>query len=177
MTTPGRPAEPAHTDEHVALTYVEVGATAGELPTGYQHLHAARVVGTGRELFDRCAETVMTWGVQRGAGLTVRPGGRVRVGAENRIGIGVGPLRIWAPCRVVYVLDESDRKGFAYGTLPGHPESGEESFVVSLADDGTVRFAVTAFSRPARWFARLGGPVARLTQRHVTRRYLAAVHP
>ena len=34
-----------------------------------------------------------------------------------------------APCRVVYVIDEPDIRGFAYGTLPGHPESGEERFV------------------------------------------------
>jgi uncharacterized protein (UPF0548 family) len=36
----------------------------------------------------------------------------------------LGPIRV--PCRVVYVLDEPERRGFAYGTLPGHPESGEE---------------------------------------------------
>ena len=33
----------------------------------------------------------------------------------------LGLLR--APCRVVYVIDEPDVRGFAYGTLPGHPES------------------------------------------------------
>jgi uncharacterized protein (UPF0548 family) len=160
----------------VTLTYPEVGATAGELPAGYQHLHASRAVGTGRQLFDQCAETIMTWGVQRGAGLLVVPGLRVTDGAENRIALRLGPLRTWAPCRVVYVVDEQDRKGFAYGTLRGHPECGEESFVVTFEDD-VVRFEVTAFSRPARWFARLGGPVTRLVQRRVTERYLRAVAP
>ena len=161
----------------MSLTYPEIGATAGELPDGYQHLHAARVVGSGRELFDRCAETVMTWGVQRGSGLLVVPGSRVTVGAENRIGLRLGPLRTWAPCRVVYVVEEPERRGFAYGTLTGHPECGEESFVVSIDEDGSVQFDVTAFSRPARWFARLGGPVTRLIQRRVTWRYLDAVYP
>lgn len=159
----------------MALTYPEVGATAGELPAGYQHLRASRVVGTGRELFDRCAENVLTWGVQRGAGLVVEPGGRVQVGDRHRLGIGVGPLRLWSPLQVVYVVDEPDRKGFAYGTLRGHPEKGEESFVVSIDDDGAVTFDVTAFSRPARWFARLGGPVTKLVQRRVTWKYLDAV--
>ena len=42
--------------------------------------------------------------------------------------VHLGPVR--APCRVVYVVDEPDRRGFAYGTLPGHAESGEERFVV-----------------------------------------------
>jgi uncharacterized protein (UPF0548 family) len=161
----------------VTFTYPEVGATAGELPTGYQHLHAARVVGHGRELFDQCAERVLTWGVQRGSGLDVVPGARVEVGSANRIGLRLGPLRTWAPCQVVYVLDEPDRKGFAYGTLPGHPECGEESFIVSIDQDGIVEFAVTAFSEPARWFARLGRPVMGLIQRHVTWRYLEAIHP
>jgi uncharacterized protein (UPF0548 family) len=161
----------------VTFTYPEVGATAGELPVGYQHLHAARVVGQGRELFDQCAETVMTWGVQRGSGLDVVPGSRVEAGSTNRIGLRLGPLRTWAPCRVVYVVDEPDRKGFAYGTLPGHPECGEESFIVSIDQDGMVEFVVTAFSRPARWFARLGRPLTGLIQRHVTWRYLEAIHP
>lgn len=161
----------------MTFTYPEVGATAAELPVGYQHLHASRVVGSGQELFEQCAETVMTWGVQRGAGLTVVPGDRVRVGAENRLGLRLGPVRTWAPCRVVYVVDEPDRKGFAYGTMPGHPECGEESFIVSLDENGTVQFDVTAFSRPASWLARLGGPVTGFVQRRVTWRYLDAVHP
>jgi uncharacterized protein (UPF0548 family) len=161
----------------VSFTYPEVGGTAGELPAGYQHLRASRVVGSGRELFDRCAETVMTWGVQRGAGLLVVPGDRVAVGSEHKVGLRLGPFRTWAPCRVVYVVDEPSRKGFAYGTLPGHPERGEESFVVSIDDDGLVEFEVTAFSRPATWFARLGGPVTKLVQRRVTWRYLDAVAP
>ncbi|SIP67631.1 hypothetical protein BN9982_740001 [Mycobacterium tuberculosis] len=38
--------------------------------------------------------------------------------------VGIAFLR--APCRVVYVIDEPDVRGFGYGTLPGHPVSGEE---------------------------------------------------
>ena len=58
----------------------------------------------------------------------------------------LGPVR--APCRVVYVVDEPDRRGFAYGTLPGHAESGEELFLVRY-DPATdeVYAEVTAFSR------------------------------
>jgi uncharacterized protein (UPF0548 family) len=48
------------------------------------------------------------------------------------------------------VIDEENRRGFAYGTPPGHPEQGEEAFVVALREDGQVTFTVTAFSRPAR---------------------------
>jgi uncharacterized protein (UPF0548 family) len=32
---------------------------------------------------------------------------------------------------VIYVVDQADQFGFAYGTLPGHPEMGEVAFTVS----------------------------------------------
>ena len=88
--------------------------------------------------------------------------------------IGVGPLSIIAPCRVVYVIDESDRCGFGYGTLPGHPESGEESFLLERADNA-VTFTVTAFSKPATMLTRLAGPIGRRVQDVMTARYLRAL--
>ncbi len=60
-------------------------------------------------------------------------------------------------------MDEPDRAGFGYGTLPGHPEVGEEAFLVTRAGDG-VWFEVTAFSRPARWYIHAAGPAARAVQ-------------
>jgi uncharacterized protein (UPF0548 family) len=47
------------------------------------------------------------------------------------LSLGVAAIRLRAPCRIVYVIDEPDRRGFAYGTLPGHPERGEEAFIIS----------------------------------------------
>jgi uncharacterized protein (UPF0548 family) len=91
------------------------------------------------------------------------------------LGIGVGPLRMRAPCRVVYTITEPQRKGFAYGTLPGHPESGEEAFTISQRDDGLVVFTITAFSRPATIAARAAGPLGLLIQRHFTQAYLRAL--
>lgn len=35
--------------------------------------------------------------------------------------LGVGPLRLVVPTRVVAVIDEPDQYAHAYGTLPGHP--------------------------------------------------------
>ena len=60
--------------------------------------------------------------------------------------------RSTAPVRVVYVIDEPNRKGFAYGTLDGHPESGEESWIVDQTDDGSVWLIVvpTSLSRGRR---------------------------
>jgi uncharacterized protein (UPF0548 family) len=158
------------------LTYAEVGATQGALPAGYHHLRRRESVGRGEAAFAAAAEVVMTWGVQRGAGFTVEASApRASVGAVVRPSVGIGPMRVSAPCRVVYVVDEPHRKGFAYGTLPGHPETGEEAFVVSLLDDGAVEFEIVAFSRPATLWSRAGGPLNRLVQRVVTNRYVAAV--
>jgi hypothetical protein len=73
------------------------------------------------------------------------------------------------------VVDEPNRKGFAYGTLPGHPECGEESFIVSISPDGIVTFEIRAFSKPARWFARIGSPFVGMLQQHMTWKYLDVV--
>jgi uncharacterized protein (UPF0548 family) len=93
------------------------------------------------------------------------------------LGLGVGPLRVAAPCRVVYVVDDPRRSGFAYGTLPGHPESGEEAFIVEHHGDDMVSFTITAFSRPAARIARVAGPAGRLIQSWTTSRYLRSLQP
>ena len=89
--------------------------------------------------------------------------------------IPVGPFRVKAPARVVYVVNEKKRKGFAYGTLAGHPECGEESFVVELSDDGSVWLEIRAFSRPSGWIWWVGYPGLRLAQFIYTRRYFASL--
>ena len=91
------------------------------------------------------------------------------------LGFGVEPLAMRAPCRVVYVIDEPRRRGFAYGTLPGHPESGEEAFILDHRDDGTIAFNIIAFSRPASILAKLAGPIGRIVQDAMTRRYFRAL--
>lgn len=155
------------------LTYTEVGATAATLPPGYAHLRMSRRIGAGRRRFEQAAETVMRYGMLRGAGLTVDASTEVaRVGSDvlGRLGPFV------APCRVVYVVDEADRRGFAYGSLPGHAVRGEEMFGVRYdrAEDA-VYSEVIAFSRPATWWSRLGAPALSAVQQVVSRRYLSAV--
>lgn len=158
------------------LTYPEVGATAGELPPGYHHVRRSALLGQGAEVFTRAATALMTWEMHRTAGLGVEAGTRpVELGGDIRLGWSVGPLHVVIPCRVVRVVDEVDTRGFAYGTLPGHPERGEESFMVHLDHAGAVTLEILAFSRPGRWWSRLGAPVARVVQQRVTDRYLDAL--
>lgn len=157
----------------LSLTYPDVGATAATLPAGYANVRISRRIGSGRQRFDQAAEAVMRYGMLRGAGLRVTASTDVaRVGSDvlGRLGPFV------APCRVVYVVDEPNRRGFAYGSLPGHAVRGEEMFGVRYdpADDG-VYSEVVAFSKPATWWSSLGAPVLSLVQRVVSRRYLRAV--
>jgi uncharacterized protein (UPF0548 family) len=58
--------------------------------------------------------------------------------------------------------------------LPGHPESGEEAFILQRHDDGTITFTITAFSRPAEMLATIAGPLGRRIQDAMTNRYLRA---
>jgi uncharacterized protein (UPF0548 family) len=155
------------------LTYSELGATAGPLPAGYHHVLKSAVIGSGRSRFEDAADKGMRWGMLRGAGLRVEATTAVAaVGSE--VIVRLGPVR--APCRVVYVVDEPDRRGFAYGTLPGHAESGEERFVVRYTPaTDEVHADVTAFSRHATWWSRLGSPVTSVAQRVITERYLRAL--
>lgn len=159
------------------LTYSPVGATRdGLLPAGFDRLRRSRVVGHGPGDFEAAAHAVLSWRAQRGAGVRVDASDDpVREGTVVLVRLGPGPLAITAPARVLYVIDEPTRRGFAYGTLPGHPESGEEAFVVDLRADGAVTFTVTAYSRPAVRLTRLAGPVGRLFQRVMAGRYLAAI--
>lgn len=79
---------------------------------------------------------------------------------------------VTAAARIVYVVDEPNRYGFAYGTLPHHPVAGEEAFLVEQDEGGNVSFEIEVFSRPRHPLARLGKPVSRLVQKKTTRRYM-----
>jgi uncharacterized protein (UPF0548 family) len=157
------------------LTYQEVGATAqAQLPPGYKHLSASAQIGTGDQRFERAADAVMHWGMQRGSGLGVQASSEKVVVSAIVVVTMLGVLR--APCRVVYVIDEPDERGFAYGTLPGHPECGEERFSVRRDPNTSAVFAeVSAFSRPGSWLAKVGGPVVPVLQRFAANRYLRAI--
>ncbi|MCU1546249.1 MAG: hypothetical protein JWP30_1349 [Homoserinimonas sp.] len=86
-----------------------------------------------------------------------------------------GPFHIGEPVRVVYVIDEPNRKGYAYGTLPGHPFSGEEAFIVERSPDGSVWLTIRSLSRPATGLWRAAYPILRLVQGAYRRRYFTAL--
>ncbi|MFD0273083.1 DUF1990 family protein [Kitasatospora sp. NPDC127111] len=160
-------------------TYPEVGATRGaRLPSGYARLRRRVHLGHGPAVLERAGRYVLGWGCQLGTGFAVHPYAPAEEGATVLLRLTLPRLRrprVVIPCRVVWTVDEPDRIGFAYGTLPGHPECGEEAFLVSMDAAGEVWFEVTAFARLAAWYARLGRPVAVLCQYLAIEGYLAAV--
>ncbi len=154
------------------FSYAPVGATRGTTyPPEFHLLRMSIEIGHGDDAFARAAETLLTWRMHAGAGLRVAASAR-RVEAGAVVRCRLGPLPI--PCRVIWVVDEPGRRGFGYGTLPGHPEAGEEAFVVAV-DGERVTLKVTAYSRPGLLLTRLAGPVGRLGQRFAVRRYAAAL--
>ena len=155
-------------------SYPEVGASRNAtLPSGYHHVEVEERIGDATA-FERACAGLRTWAAHEGAGLRVFPNDPVEPDATV-IGVtSIGPVRIMVPCRIVAVFQEPDAFGFAYGTLPGHPERGEESFVLERRDASTY-FSVRAFSKPVDPLARMSGPIGRAVQRSVTRRYVTGL--
>jgi uncharacterized protein (UPF0548 family) len=155
------------------LSYPEVGATAagGKLPAGYRHLEYRSRLGFGRDVFTEAGESVLTWRMHRAVGVDITANSdRATPGVLVRVLLGRGMIGIAGTCKVVWTVSEPTRVGFAYGSLPGHPECGEEAFLVELAPDGQVWFTVTAFSRPDLWYTRAAGPVVPVFQNLYARR-------
>jgi uncharacterized protein (UPF0548 family) len=159
-------------------SYPDVGMTAAEVldgrqiaPGAYHRLHRRTALRAGRKLAD-AAELLLTWQMHRRVGL--RPvASAPRAAAGVTVVSRLGPLPV--PCRVVWAVTDERRAGFAYGTLDGHPECGEEAFLLERMDDGRVWFTVCAFTRPGRWYTRLAGPLAPLAQDLFARAYSAAL--
>nr|WP_281381894.1 DUF1990 domain-containing protein [Conyzicola lurida] len=127
--------------------------------------------------FDAAGEPVVPSHTSATGETVFAPDGTALIAPGDTVLLSIRFWPVWvkAPARVVYVVDEPSRRGFAYGTLPGHPEDGEEAFLVEQTEDGAVWMVIRAFSRPAAWYWWLVAPVLRATQWFYTRRYLRAL--
>ncbi|TYL51034.1 DUF1990 family protein [Agromyces mariniharenae] len=81
------------------------------------------------------------------------------------------------PVLVVYVIDEPQRIGFAYGTTADGPESGEESFILEHRDDDGVWLTIRSLLGGRGGVRRLGSGRRRRKRRELTTRELRALHP
>jgi uncharacterized protein (UPF0548 family) len=156
------------------LSYSPRGGPGGGAPADFDHLDCSATLS--RRDFDATVRDLFEWRMHSRAGLQVQASDiplRPKTVVLMRWGMGALSLKI--PCRVLEVVEEPERRGFTYGTLPGHPEAGEERFLLEHLDDGRILFTITASSRPASSLARLGGPISRAAQRCMTQRYLRAL--
>jgi uncharacterized protein (UPF0548 family) len=160
-----------------APTYDHVGSTLDPLRYDAPAVRSFHVdVGRGDATFAAARTPLQTWVPQRGLGAEVTPADqRVTLDETVLVVLRRGPIFLIAPNRVVVVVDESRRFTFAYGTLPGHPERGEESFTVEWRPDDTVRATIRVQARPATLAARVAGPLGGWLQRAALRRYLRAI--
>lgn len=149
------------------FSYPEVGATRGSPPPGYNTDHNRALLGRGDDIFARAKQAVREWKMFDVPGLQLfYPNTPIEVGRDVApLAHHLGFFSLNA-CRIVYLVDERHRFGFAYGTLSEHAEIGEERFIVEFdPDSGEVRYDIFAFSRPGHVLVKLGYPYSRYKQK------------
>jgi len=160
------------------FTYPSVGCTRDEprVEKGWNIDRHRLLLGHGEETFRRACAAIKGWRMfPREIAELCWPD--VPICAGNTVGVlyWAAPARLWllCPARIVHVIDGSvatsggpiERFGFAYGTLAGHPERGEERFLALWnKTDDSVWYDLMAVSHPAHWLIRLGYPYARYEQ-------------
>jgi uncharacterized protein (UPF0548 family) len=156
------------------LTYGPTGVSlAGDAPAGLTSHRWSTPLPD--DAFAAATDAMRSWAVHHGAGLGVVTDGPLAVGTNVAMSAPLPVGFVDATCRIVAIVDEADRFGFAYGTLSVHPERGEESFLVVRDDQGGIRFDVCAVSTPTHPLARLAPPLADRLQASAARKYLSAM--
>jgi uncharacterized protein (UPF0548 family) len=165
----------------LAFTYPNVGATATKPPTGYAVDHTRAELGQGEAIFRTATNALRRWRQFELGWVEARPND-TSISVGETVAVLIRTFGVWSlnAARIVYVVDEQagpiHRFGFAYGTLPGHAESGEERFRVewNQATD-VVFYDILAFSRPRHVLARIGRRQVRRLQKRFARESAAAM--
>ena len=158
------------------LTDPEVGVSAtGTLP-GYNVDENRVLLGHGPEIFAAACEALRAWRQFSSPWTRIWPL-PTPIAVGQTVAVLAHAFGMWWPntARIVYVVDEPDRFGFAYGTLPQHVERGEERFLIERHEDGGVWYTIRAVSQPRYWMVRVAYPLTRRMQRRFARDSLAAM--
>lgn len=149
------------------------GLLSERIPAGYRRDTWSRPLPHG---FDAATEAMRNWAGHSRAGIALsQPPPPIRTGETVALAIPVGPLTVTATCRIIDTVDEPDRYGFTYATLPHHPEDGHESFTVTRHADDTALLTVTAVWRTSTYAARVLPPLTGFLQRRAINRYLGGI--
>lgn len=143
--------------------------------SGYRRSEVSAVIGHGEAAWERAAAAVLRWGVKTASGFEVAPPGPVSPGDRVIVTARLWGVSVTEPVEVVTVVEQTHRIGFSYRTLPGHPVSGEEAFIIHRHGD-EIQLTVRSLTRAAPqqpWRALF--PALLLVQRIVRRRYLRAL--
>ncbi|HEX8456397.1 MAG TPA: DUF1990 domain-containing protein [Pyrinomonadaceae bacterium] len=152
------------------FSYQEVGASCAQAPDNYTVDHNRALLGSGEELFARAVAAIRAWQMFNLGWCRIYPP-QAPIDVGTTVAISIHHFGFWSlnACRIVYLIEEQGalvKYGFAYGTLPGHGESGEERFRVEWdRESGLVSYDLYAFSRPQHLMAKLGYPLSRSLQK------------
>ena len=156
------------------FSYKTVGATKGQLPSGYTIDHNRVQLGKSISVYERAVRALKEWKqFDLGWVSIVPPDVDIEVGAT--VAVRARAFGTWSlsAARVAYLIEEDGpikRFGFAYGTLPDHVETGEERFTVEWHEDNdSVWYDILAFSRPRHPLIKLSFPLARMLQKRFAR--------
>jgi uncharacterized protein (UPF0548 family) len=162
-------------------TYAEIGATAATPPANYAVDHTRAQLGEGESVFQAGRRALERWEQFRLGWLEVWPT-ETAIETGATVVVIARVFGVWSlnSARIVYVVDESAdamrRFGFAYGTLPGHVETGEERFMIEWdRSDDRVWYDILAFSRPRHLLTRAGNFQVRRMQKRFARESAAAM--
>jgi uncharacterized protein (UPF0548 family) len=148
------------------LSYSPPGLSAMPPPPGFSADVCRVAIGRGTRAFQVASDALRSWRHLKLSWIELYPSDPV-MQEGTVVGIVARHLGLWSlnACRIVEVIaDHSDgrRVGFAYGTLEGHVERGEERFVVELEPTTeTVWYDIRAVSQPRALLARLASPISR----------------
>ncbi len=162
------------------FSYSAVGATATIPPAGYAVDRTRITLGQGEEVFHQAKAALQRW-EQFKLGWVDAWSPDTPIQTGEVIAVMGRAIGLWwlNSARIVYVVDEPgpiSKFGFAYGTLPGHVECGEERFLIEWDQaNNTVWYDILAFSRPNHFLTRIGYPVVRRTQKRFGRDSAAAM--
>lgn len=158
------------------FSYPHVGKTREQPPSDYVLDHRRACLGKGPEAFAAGCSALRAWKMFDLGWVEACPTQTpIEVGSVVGILAYCGVAWCLNACRIVYVVNEPRRFGFAYGTLPAHVESGEERFLIEWLEDDTVWYDLLAFSRPAHWTVKLCYPIARRFQKRFAKGSMAAM--
>lgn len=152
------------------FSYAEVGASRQTIPAGYPINHHRVQLGVGADVYNRAKNAMENWTMYQTGWTRLYPTKvPIAVGAVVCAVVNHGFCWSVNPCRIIYILEETGivaRYGFAFGTLPGHSEEGEERFTVEWrGDDDSVWFELLSFARPHDVLAKIGFPFVGFFQR------------